>query len=102
IMGGASELLWMLHDSPTKRYLRFIAPTVMEERFPGFPILFTIPLFTFVGYMMAESRAPDRIVRGAAAFFGWLPGGLAMVCIVASAFFTTLTGGSGGPNVPIR
>ncbi len=101
IMGGASELLWMLHDSPTQRYLRFIAPNVMEERFAGSPILVTIPLFTFVGYMMAESRAPDRIVRGAAAFFGWMPGGLAMVCIVASAFFTTLTGGSGVTIVAI-
>jgi C4-dicarboxylate transporter, DctM subunit len=101
IMGGASELLWMLHDNPTQRYLRFIAPNVMEERFAGSPILVTIPLFTFVGYMMAESKAPDRIVRGAAAFFGWLPGGLAIVCIVASAFFTTLTGGSGVTIVAI-
>ncbi len=95
IMGGSSELLWLLHDSPTQRYLRFIAPNIMEERFADSPILVTIPLFTFVGYTMAESKAPDRIVRAAAAFFGWMPGGLAMVCIVASAFFTTLTGGSG-------
>ena len=83
IMGGASELLWMLHDSPTQRYLRFIAPNVMEERFAGSPILVTIPLFTFVGYMMAESRAPDRIVRGAAAFFGF---GAASAAGVAAAF----------------
>jgi C4-dicarboxylate transporter, DctM subunit len=95
VMGGSSELLWLLHDNPTQRFLRFIAPNIMEERFADSPILVTIPLFTFVGYMMAESKAPDRIVRAAAAFFGWMPGGLAMVCIVASAFFTTLTGGSG-------
>src|SRR3954447_5139285 len=101
VMGGSSELLWLLHDHPTQRVLRFIAPNVMEERFAGSPILVTIPLFTFVGYMMAESKAPDRIVRGAAAFFGWMPGGLAMVCIVASAFFTTLTGGSGVTIVAI-
>jgi C4-dicarboxylate transporter DctM subunit len=50
---------------------------------------------------MAESKAPDRIVRASSAFFGWLPGGLAMVCIVASAFFTTLTGGSGVTIVAI-
>src|SRR5262245_60637748 len=101
VMGGSSELAWLLHSDPTRNFLRFIAPNVMEERFADSPILVTIPLFTFVGYMMAESKAPDRIVRAAAAFFGWMPGGLAMVCIVASAFFTTLTGGSGVTIVAI-
>jgi C4-dicarboxylate transporter, DctM subunit len=101
IMGGSSELLWLTHHDPEQHFLRRIAPNVMEERFADSPILVTIPLFTFVGYLMAESRAPDRIVRAASAFFGWLPGGLAMVCIVASAFFTTLTGGSGVTIVAI-
>jgi tripartite ATP-independent transporter DctM subunit len=101
IMGGSSELLWLTHHNPTQQFLRFIAPNVMEERFADSPILVTIPLFTFVGYAMAESKAPDRIVRAASAFFGWMPGGLAMVCIVASAFFTTLTGGSGVTIVAI-
>ncbi|APR76217.1 TRAP-type C4-dicarboxylate transport system, large permease component [Minicystis rosea] len=101
VMGGASELLWLTHHDATQQFLRRIAPNVMEERFADSPILVTIPLFTFVGYLMAESKAPDRIVRAASAFFGWLPGGLAMVCIVASAFFTTLTGGSGVTIVAI-
>jgi tripartite ATP-independent transporter DctM subunit len=101
VMGGSSELLWLTHHDPTQQFLRRIAPNVMDERFADSPILVTIPLFTFVGYLMAESKAPDRIVRAASAFFGWLPGGLAMVCIVASAFFTTLTGGSGVTIVAI-
>ncbi len=101
IMGGSSELLWLLHDNPNLRFLRFIAPNVLDDRFAGSPILVTIPLFTFVGYLMAESKTPDRIVRASAAFFGWMPGGLAIVCIVASAFFTTLTGGSGVTIVAI-
>jgi tripartite ATP-independent transporter DctM subunit len=91
IMGGSSEILWLFEDQP----LRYIAPNILDERFTGSPILVTIPLFTFVGYLMAESKTPDRIVRASSAFFGWMPGGLAMVCIFASAFFTTLTGGSG-------
>ncbi len=101
IMGGSSELLWLSHDQETLRHLRFIAPNVLEERFAGSPILVTIPLFTFVGYLMAESKTPDRIVRASSAFFGWMPGGLAIVCIVASSFFTTLTGGSGVTIVAI-
>jgi C4-dicarboxylate transporter, DctM subunit len=101
VMGGSSEALWLTHDQETLRHLRFIAPNVLEDRFAGSPILVTIPLFTFVGYLMAESRTPDRIVRASSAFFGWMPGGLAIVCIVASAFFTTLTGGSGVTIVAI-
>lgn len=101
IMGGGSELLWLTSDNPGLRFLRFIAPNVMDDRFAGSPILVTIPLFTFTGYLMAESKAPDRIVRASSAFFGWMPGGLAIVCIVASAFFTTLTGGSGVTIVAI-
>lgn len=101
VMGGSSEALWLTHDQETLRHLRFIAPNVLDERFAGSPILVTIPLFTFVGYLMAESKTPDRIVRASSAFFGWMPGGLAIVCIVASAFFTTLTGGSGVTIVAI-
>jgi tripartite ATP-independent transporter DctM subunit len=101
IMGGASELAWLFHRDATFHHLRYIAPTVLDERFADSPILVTIPLFTFVGYVMAESKTPDRIVRASSAFFGWMPGGLAIVCIVASAFFTTLTGGSGVTIVAI-
>jgi C4-dicarboxylate transporter DctM subunit len=102
VMGGASEIAWLLHPDAAQHFLNRIAPTVLdEERFAGSPILVTIPLFTFVGYVMAESKTPDRIVRASTAFFGWMPGGLAVVCIVASAFFTTLTGGSGVTIVAI-
>ncbi|MEO8876784.1 MAG: TRAP transporter large permease [Polyangiaceae bacterium] len=101
IMGGASELAWLMHHDVAYHHLRYIAPTVLDERFADSPILVTIPLFTFVGYVMAESKTPDRIVRASSAFFGWMPGGLAIVCIVASAFFTTLTGGSGVTIVAI-
>jgi C4-dicarboxylate transporter, DctM subunit len=94
ILAGATELAWLLHPDESMRNVRFLAPDVLDERFAGSPILVTVPLFTFIGYTMAESRTPERIVRASNAFFGWMPGGLAIVCIFASAFFTTLTGGS--------
>ncbi len=59
------------------------------------PILLAIPLFTFAGYLLSESRASARLVRLAAALFGWMPGGLAVMALVACAFFTALTGASG-------
>ncbi|MEP0821436.1 MAG: TRAP transporter large permease [Ignavibacterium sp.] len=59
------------------------------------PTLIAIPLFTFAGYLLAESRSPQRLVTLARALFGWIPGGLAIVVLVTCAFFTAFTGASG-------
>ena len=59
------------------------------------PALLSIPLFTLAGYILSESNASSRLVRMVNALFGWLPGGLAIVALVACAFFTALTGASG-------
>jgi len=95
IMGGASELLWLTHRDASYHHLRYIAANILTEHFAGSPILVTIPLFTFVGYVLAESRTAERLVRASTAVVGWLPGGLAIVCVLASAIFTLFTGGSG-------
>jgi C4-dicarboxylate transporter DctM subunit len=57
--------------------------------------LSAIPLFTFAGYLLSESNAPQRLVRLTGAMLGWMPGGLALVCLGACAFFTAFTGASG-------
>lgn len=59
------------------------------------PHLITIPMFTFAGFLMAESQAASRLVRVCRAWFGWLPGGMAVIVVVSCAFFTTFTGASG-------
>jgi C4-dicarboxylate transporter, DctM subunit len=59
------------------------------------PTLVAIPLFTFAGYMLAESKAPTRLVNLSRAFFGWIPGGLGVVALVTCAVFTAFTGASG-------
>jgi C4-dicarboxylate transporter, DctM subunit len=95
VMGGSAEVLWLRHPDAAYHHLRFVAPTVLDERFADSPILVTIPLFTLMGYVLAEAKTPDRLVAAARAILGWMPGGLAIVCVVASAVFTVLTGGSG-------
>ena len=55
------------------------------------PFLF----FTFAGYVLAASQAPQRLVRCMQALIGWLPGGLALMALCACAFFTAFTGASG-------
>ena len=59
------------------------------------PILLAIPLFTFAGYLLSESGAPQRLVRVTRALMGWMPAGLAIVSLVTCAFFTAFTGASG-------
>ena len=59
------------------------------------PFLVAIPLFTFAGYLLSESKAPQRLVRMTGVLLGWVPGGLAVVSIAACAFFTAFTGSSG-------
>ncbi|MCU0700508.1 MAG: TRAP transporter large permease [Myxococcaceae bacterium] len=97
LMAGGTALAWWLDDAPVNR----LAPRVLDETFAGSPVLVTIPLFTALGYLLAESKAPQRLVEASRRLMGWLPGGLAIVCLGASAFFTTLTGGSGVTIVAI-
>jgi C4-dicarboxylate transporter, DctM subunit len=68
---------------------------VFSANFAESPSLMTIPLFTFAGFLLAESGTPLRLIDLSRAWLGWLPGGLAVVCLMASTFFATFTGGSG-------
>lgn len=64
-------------------------------RLTEMPVLTAIPLFTFAGYLLGESKAPQRLVRITDALLGWMPGGLAIVALIACALFTAFTGASG-------
>jgi C4-dicarboxylate transporter, DctM subunit len=59
------------------------------------PILLALPLFAFAGYLLGESKTSERLVRLTHAFFGWLPGGLAIIAFVMCALFTAFTGATG-------
>jgi len=65
------------------------------NRLGAMPVLVALPLFTFVGCLLTETRSPQRIMKFIEALMGWLPGGLAMAALCACAFFTALTGASG-------
>ena len=86
--GAAAVLLWSNWDPvsaiPAEAYSMVTKP-----------MLPTIPLFTLAGYILAEGGAPKRLVVLFRGVFGWMPGGVAVVAIVMSAFFTCFTGGSG-------
>lgn len=64
-------------------------------RLASLPALIAIPLFTFAGYVLAESGSPKRMLKLGSALFGWLPGGTAIAALCATALFTAFTGASG-------
>ena len=69
--------------------------TIEIYRLVDTPLLLALPLFTFAGYILAESGLSSRLVRFTQVFLGWMPGGLAVIAFVTCAFFTAFTGASG-------
>ena len=65
------------------------------NKIAGNSILLAIPLFTFAGYVLAESGTPTRLINVSKAFLGWLYGGVAIVALVSCSIFTAFTGASG-------
>jgi C4-dicarboxylate transporter, DctM subunit len=59
------------------------------------PLLQTLPMFALAGYVLAAGGASRRLLDAAQAAFGWLPGGLAIVAVLASTLLTSFTGASG-------
>jgi C4-dicarboxylate transporter DctM subunit len=89
VIGGAAGVLFLGSAIPPAAIL------VETYQLSVNPTLPAIPLFTVAGFLLAEGHAPERLLRVFRAWFGWLPGGTAIVCILVSAFFTVFTGGSG-------
>jgi tripartite ATP-independent transporter DctM subunit len=87
----AASAMWNFHHAEID--LQVMAIEIF--RIAEMPILLAIPLFTFAGYLLSESGAPQRLVRLTTALLGWMPAGLAIVSLFACAFFTAFTGASG-------
>jgi len=82
-------------------YLLFVADIdssamiIEMYRMATTPILVAIPLFTFAGYLLSESKAPKRLIGLTDALLGWLPGGLSVIALITCSAFTALTGATG-------
>ena len=89
IIGGLTFLFYVSSGYPP------VGLFIELYKIATFPTLLAIPLFTFAGYMLAESNTPKRIINITSALLGWMPGGLAVVALCACAFFTAFSGASG-------
>jgi len=81
LFAGAGEPLEII---PNEAYSMLISSSIPA-----------IPLFTLTGFILSESKAGERLVRLFRSIFSWIPGGLAVMAILVSGFFTTFTGASG-------
>jgi len=88
-MGGIALLMFFRDGTPVAAVSAEVYRLVASETLPA------IPLLTAAGYVLAESRAAERLVRFFRAIFGWMPGGIAVMVAAVCALFTTFTGGSG-------
>jgi tripartite ATP-independent transporter DctM subunit len=64
------------------------AVPVETYRLVASPVLPSIPLFTFAGYLLVAGGANHRLLRVYQALIGWMPGGLAITTAVVCAIFT--------------
>ncbi|MGE3955418.1 MAG: TRAP transporter large permease subunit [Vicinamibacterales bacterium] len=89
LLGGAAVVLFMIDGvTPAAVLIETYALTTS-------PTLPAIPMFTLAGFLLAEGQASARLLRVFRAWFGWIPGGTAVVCALLCSFFTVFTGGSG-------
>ena len=89
LLGGCAVILFLIQgDSPANAVIGSYDQLTSSD-------LPAIPLFTLAGFLLAEGHASERLLRLFRAFFGWMPGGTAVVTTMLCAFFTMFTGGSG-------
>ncbi|SNS48539.1 C4-dicarboxylate transporter, DctM subunit [Anaerovirgula multivorans] len=69
--------------------------TVLVQRmFAGtdtFPLI-AVPFFILAGDLLAKGRVSGKLVEFADSIFGFLKGGLSVVCVLASMFFAAISG----------
>lgn len=70
-----------------------LIPQRMFTGLDSWPIL-AIPLFMLAGNLMDQGGLSKKIVECASAWLGWVPGSLAMICVVTSMVFAGISGSS--------
>jgi C4-dicarboxylate transporter DctM subunit len=89
VLGGVAYLLFVRSFGALE-----VIPSEAYSMLTGYSIP-AIPLFTFAGFILSESKAGERLVRLFRAWLGWLPGGLIIMTVLVCTFFTTFTGATG-------
>ena len=71
------------------------AVIIEMSRLSDTPMLVSLPLFIFAGILLAESKAPERLLALTDRYLSWMPGGMAVMSLLLCSIFTAFTGASG-------
>jgi len=82
---------------------------ISQRMFAGtdsFPLV-AVPFFVLAGDLLAKGKVSEKLVEFADSIFGFLKGGLSVVCVLAAMFFAAISGSGaattaavGAPLVP--
>jgi C4-dicarboxylate transporter, DctM subunit len=89
LLGGLAVVFFLAEAQTPYIVLRRTYSLAVSDAIPA------VPLFTLAGFILAEGRSSERLLRLFRAWFGWLPGGTPVMCALVCTFFTVFTGGSG-------
>ncbi len=64
-------------------------------RLSSMPSLVAVPLFSFAGFVIASSKAPQRFFNLLSSIFGSISGGVVLASIISASIFTAFSGASG-------
>ena len=90
LLGGVALFASLVRGSPPA-----VLPLMAYQQLTTSTGIAAIPLFTLAGFLLAEGRSSERLLRLFRAWAGWAPGGTAIAAATLCAFFTLFTGGSG-------
>jgi C4-dicarboxylate transporter DctM subunit len=90
LLGGIALFASLVRGTPPA-----VMPLMAYQQLTTSPGIAAIPLFTLAGFLLAEGRSSERLLRLFRAWAGWMPGGTAIAAATLCAFFTLFTGGSG-------
>ena len=90
LLGGIALFASLVRGTPPA-----VLPLMAYQQLTTSSGIAAIPLFTVAGFLLAEGRASQRLLRLFRAWAGWAPGGTAIAAATLCAFFTLFTGGSG-------
>jgi len=90
LLGGIAVFASLARGNPP-----VVLPLMAYQELTTSTGIAAIPLFTLAGFLLAEGKSSDRLLRVFRAWVGWAPGGTAVAAATLCAFFTLFTGGSG-------
>ena len=89
VLAGTAIFLYMVISFPPAQVALYAYDLATEPTLPA------IPLFALTGFILAQGKVSERVLRFFRALVGWVPGGTAVVAALVCAFFSIFTGVSG-------